>query len=53
MDLEQHTERDKQAVWILENLLAAHTFDYIVVRVNPGLTNYENFAMALNIYDKL
>ena len=45
IDLEQHTARDKQAVWILENLSAAHTFDYIVLRIKPDLTSYEDLAI--------
>ena len=31
----------------LENLLAAHASDYIVVRVKPGLTSHEDLATAL------
>ena len=31
----------------MEKLLAAHVFDYIMLRVNPGLTSYEDIAMAL------
>ena len=32
---------------IIWNLLAAHTFNYIVLRVNPGLTSCEDLATAL------
>ena len=38
------TARDKQS---LENLLATHTFDYIVLRVKPGLTSCKDLATAL------
>ena len=38
IDLEQHTAKDKQAIWALENLSAAHAFDYILLRIKPGLT---------------
>ena len=31
----------------MENLSAAHTFDYIVLRINPGLTSCEDLATAL------
>ena len=46
-DLEQHTAIDKQAKSALENLLSAHTFDYIAVRVTYGLTSCEDLAMAV------
>ena len=31
----------------IENLSSAHAFDYIVLRVKPGLTSCEDLAMAL------
>ena len=31
----------------MENLSSAHTFDYIVLRTNPGLTSCEDFATTL------
>ena len=31
-----------------KNLLATHTFDYIVLKVKPGLTSCEDLAMALH-----
>ena len=47
IDLQQHTTRDKQAIAALENLSATHTFDYIVLKVNPGLTSCKDLATAL------
>ena len=29
------------------NLSASHAFNYIVLRINPGLTSYEDLATAL------
>ena len=49
IDLEQHTAIDKQAISTLENLLSAHAFDWIVLRVNYGMSSCKDFAMALNI----
>ena len=31
----------------IANLSAAHAFDYIVLRVKPGLTSCEDLAMGL------
>ena len=31
----------------MENLLATHTFDYIVFKINPGLTSCKDLAMVL------
>ena len=31
----------------MENLSATHTFDYLVLRVNPGLTSYKDIAMVV------
>ena len=45
INLEQHTARDKKA---MEKLLATHTFDYMMLRVNPGLTSCENLATAVD-----
>ena len=47
MDLEQHTARDKQAIWALENFSAIHVLDYILLRVEPGLTSCEDLATIL------
>ena len=33
----------------IEKLSPAHTFNYIVLKVNPGLTSCEELAMALQI----
>ena len=49
IDLQQHTARDKQDIWAFEILSAAHIFDYIVLRVNPGLSSYEDLATALPV----
>ena len=51
IDLEQHTARDKKP-WALQNLSAAHTFDYILLRVNFGLIICEDLAMALILASK-
>ena len=32
----------------MENLSAAHAFDYIVLRINPGLTNCKDLATVLD-----
>ena len=42
-----HSKRQK-TIWALEKLLATHAFDYILLRVNPGLISYEDLAMALD-----
>ena len=41
-----HSKRltSHMSIW---NLLAAHTFNYILLRVKPGLTSCEDLAMAL------
>ena len=49
IDLEQHTVREKQAIRTLKNLLASHAFDYIVLRIKPGLTSCEDLATALEL----
>ena len=33
----------------MQYLSAAHTFDYIVFMINPGLTSYKDLAMVVNI----
>ena len=43
-----HSKRQKSQMSI-EKLSSAHTFNYIVLKVNPGLTSCEEFAMALQI----
>ena len=37
-----------KAIWAMENLLAAHPFDYIVLRINPGLTTCKDFATMVD-----
>ena len=32
----------------MEYLLAAHAFDYIVLRINPGLTTCKDLAMMVD-----
>ena len=39
----------KSCIWALKRLPAAHAFNYIVLRVNPGLTSCENLATALDV----
>ena len=41
--------KNKQAIQIIEHLSATHTFDYIVLRVNPGLTSCEHLVKALGV----
>ena len=46
--LEHYTARDRKAICMsIEKLSFTHTFNYIVLRVNPGLTSCEDLAMAL------
>ena len=33
---------------VMEYLSAAHTFDYIVLRINPGLTTCKDLAMMVD-----
>ena len=40
--------KSKKAIWVMENLLATHTFDYIVFRINPGLTSCKDFATVVD-----
>ena len=49
IDLEHHTARERKAIWALEKLSATHAFDYIVLRVNPNLTSYEDLATAMMV----
>ena len=39
--------KTQKAIWALENSSAAHTFDYIMLRVNTGLISCEDLATAL------
>ena len=42
-----HRKRQK-VIWALERkTYCAHAFDYIVLKVNPGLTSCEDLATAL------
>ena len=50
LDLEQHTARDKKAIGALKNLLAAHTFDYVVFRINFLLTSCEDLNCYGGVY---
>ena len=43
-----HSKRQTSHMSI-ENLSSTHAFDYIVLRVNAGLTSCEDLAMALYI----
>ena len=40
--------KSKGAIGVKECLLAAHTFDYIVLRINPCLTTCKNLAMMVD-----
>ena len=42
-----HSKRQK-AIGALENLPAAHTFDYIMLKVNRGLTSCEDLTTAVD-----
>ena len=47
IDLEHHTARDKKAIMSIEKVIISHVSNYIVLRVNLGLTSYEELATAL------
>ena len=38
----------QKAIWVMEYLSAAHAFDYIVLRINSGLTSCKDFAMVVD-----
>ena len=41
-----------KVIWVMEYLLAIHTFDSIVLRFNPGLNSYKDLATVVdNILD--
>ena len=40
--------KSKKAISVMEYLSAAHAFDYIVLRINPGLTTYTDLAMMVD-----
>ena len=42
-----HSKRQK-AIGALQNLSAAHAFNYIMLKVNPGLTSCEDLTMAVD-----
>ena len=39
--------KSPKAIWAMEYLSASHAFDYIVLRVNPGLTSCNDLAMVV------
>ena len=40
--------KSQKAIRVMENLLATHAFDYIVFRINPGLTSCKDLAMVVD-----
>ena len=40
--------KSQKGICALENLSATHAFDYIVLKVNPGLTSCEDTATAMD-----
>ena len=43
-----HSKRQKGHMMAMENPLTTHTFHYIVLRVNSGLTNCEDLATVVD-----
>ena len=41
-------QQETKAIRVVENLSAIHAFDYIVFRINPGLTSYKDLAMVVD-----
>ena len=42
-----HSQSEK-AIWVMEYLLAAHEFDYMMLRIKPGLTTCKDLAMMVD-----
>ena len=40
--------RSQKAIWVMEYLSAAYTFDYIVLRINPSLTSCKDLATVVD-----
>ena len=40
--------KSKKAIWVMEYLSAAYAFDYIVLRINPGLTTCKDLALMVD-----
>ena len=40
--------KSKKAIWVLEYLSSSHAFDYIMLRINPGLTTRKDLAMMVD-----
>ena len=40
--------KSQKAIGVMESLSAAHTFDYIVLGINPGLTSYKDLAVVVD-----
>ena len=39
--------KTQKAILVMESLSATHAFDYLVLSVNPGLTNCKDIAMVV------
>ena len=41
-------QQESKAICVMEKILAAHAFDYIVIRINPGLTSCKDLATVMD-----
>ena len=41
-------QQESKAIRVMEKILAAHAFDYIVIRINPGLTSCKDLATVMD-----
>ena len=41
--------KSQKAIWVKEYLSTTHTFDYIMLRINPGLTSCKDLATVVDI----
>ena len=40
--------KSKKAIWVMEYLSAAHKFDYIMLRINPGMTTSKDLTIMVD-----
>ena len=40
--------KSQKAIQVMENLSATHVFDYIVLKINPGLTSCKDLATVVD-----
>ena len=43
-----HTQQELKCHMSSEMLMAAHFFDYIALRINPGLTSFKDIATVVD-----